>query len=143
MTLRVRPRRIRRVAGVTAVVLVAVFSTVAVLLRDTPTGVYFRLPDQIAMIGIGLLLAGAVLLLTRPRLIADGHGVEVRNVFGATRVEWPVIREVSFPDGVPWARLELPDDEYIPVMAIQASDGVYAAESITELRRLHAEATRV
>lgn len=142
MTLRVRPRRVRRVSTACAVVLVAVFTTVAVLLRDTPTGVFFRLPDQIAMIGIGVLLAGGAMLFTRPLLVADESGVRVRNVIGVTHVEWSLIREVSFPDGVPWARLELPDDEYIPVMAIQAADGGYAAESITELRRLHAEATR-
>ena len=30
---------------------------------------------------------------------------------------------VSFPDGARWARLDLPDDEYVPVLAIQAVDG--------------------
>jgi hypothetical protein len=133
---------VRRVASVSAVVLVVVFTTVALLLRDTPTGAYFQRSDQVAMIGIGLLGAIGVLLFTRPLLVTGAEGVWVRNVLGTQEIPWSLIREISFPDGVPWARLELPDDEYIPVMAIQAADGRYAAESITELRRLHAEATR-
>jgi hypothetical protein len=54
-----RPRKARRVAVAAAVLLVAVFAVVATLLRQTPTGVYFRLSDQVAMMLVGLLLAGA------------------------------------------------------------------------------------
>ena len=44
---------------------------------------------------------------------------------------------ISFPDGASWARLELPDDEYLAVMAIQAVDGVRAVEAVRALRKLH------
>jgi hypothetical protein len=44
---------------------------------------------------------------------------------------------VSFPDGQPWARLELPSDEYVPIVAIQAADGELAVTAIRELRALH------
>ncbi len=136
-----RPRRARRVAVASAVVLVAVFAVVAVLLRRTPTGVYFRFSDQVAMVLLGLLLAGAALLFARPRVRARADGVEVRNLLGTRMVSWDLVRRVSFPDGAAWARLELPDDEYIPVMAIQAADSRHAVQAIRQLRTLHAEHT--
>lgn len=136
-----RPRKVRRVAVAAAVLLVAVFTVIAVLLRQTSTGVYFRLSDQVAMVVLGLLLAGAALLFTRPRVRAGADGVEVRNLLGSRTLPWELVLRVSFPDGAPWARLELPDDEYIAVMAIQAVDGRHAVQSIRALRAVHAERT--
>ncbi|MPZ65932.1 MAG: PH domain-containing protein [Pseudonocardiaceae bacterium] len=136
--LQVRPRRARVVAVVSAVVLIAVFTVIAVLLRETPTGVYFRVSDQVAMVLLGVLLAGAALLFARPRVRADVDGVEVRNLLGARRLPWDLVLAVSFPDGTPWARLELPDDEYIAVMAIQAADRQHAVRALRELRELRA-----
>jgi hypothetical protein len=134
-----RPRRARRVAVVAAVMLVGVFTVIAVLLRRTPTGVYFRLSDQVAMVLLGVLLAGAALLFARPRVRAGADGVEVRNLLGSRTLPWELVLRVSFPDGAPWARLELPDDEYIAVMAIQSADGRHAVQSIRALRAVHAE----
>ncbi|HEY2765145.1 MAG TPA: PH domain-containing protein [Pseudonocardiaceae bacterium] len=136
-----RPHKARRVAVVAAVFLVVVFSVVAVLLRNTPTGVYFRLSDQVAMVLLGLLLAGAALLFGRPRVRADADGVEVRNLLGTRTVPWELVLRVSFPDGAPWARLDLPDDEYIAIMAIQAADGRRAVQAIRGLRAAHAQYT--
>jgi hypothetical protein len=134
-----RPRKARRVAVASAVVLVVVFAVVAVLLRRTPTGVYFQLSDQVAMVLLGLLLAGAALLFARPRVRAGADGVEVRNLLGSRTLPWELVLRVSFPDGAPWARLELPDDEYIAIMAIQSADGCHAVQAIRALRALHAE----
>lgn len=136
-----RPRKVRVAASVAAVVLVAVFAVVGALLRDTPTGVIFQVSDQIAMVGIGLLLGIGALLFTRPRVRADNEGVEVRNVVGTRRFDWSLVEGVSFPDGSAWARLDLPDDEYVPIMAVQAIDGDHAVAATRELRRIHREST--
>lgn len=130
------PRRIRFVAVGLALVLVAAFTVAAILLRSSWTGAYFQLSDQIAMIGIGVLLGGAALMLTRSRVRADSQGVEVRNVVGVRRFDWDQVEHVSFPDGASWARLELPDDEYVTIMAIPANDGARSVAAIRELRRL-------
>lgn len=140
-TLDVRPRRSIWVAVVAAVILLAVFITVGALLRRSDTGVYFQLADQIAMGVIGALLAAASLLFARPRLRADADGVHVRNVIGSHRLPWALVQRVSFPDGSPWARIDLPDDEYVPVMAIQAVDRERAVVAIRKLRELHATHT--
>lgn len=132
----VRPRKVRRVAIPIAVALVVVFAVVGVLLRGSETGAYFRVSDQVAMVGLGVLLAGGVLMSLRPRLRADTSGVEVRNIVNTHRYDWSFVRTFSFPDGAPWARLELPEDEYVPVMAIQAYDGALAVQSMRQLREL-------
>lgn len=118
--------------------MVAAFIAVAWFLRVTDTGVVFRFADQVAMVLIGVLLAGGVLLLARPRVRADADGVEVRNTGWPRYLPWELVRAVSFPDGASWARLELPDYEYIPVLAVQAVDGMWAVEAIRGLRALHA-----
>lgn len=133
----VHPQRIRWVAGVTAVVVVVVFSVVASLLRGDGTGVSFRPADQIAMVLLGVLLGGAALLLARPRVRVGADGVGVRNILGERLFPWEVVLDVSFPDGASFARLELPQDEYHAVMAIQAADGDRAVEAIQGVRALH------
>jgi hypothetical protein len=121
-----RPKKIRRVAWACAVGLVVVFTVVGLLLGNTPTGVIFRTSDQVAMILLGFLLAGGVLLLTRPRVTADASGVDVRNVVTSHHFDWNDVLSVS-----------LPDDEYISVMAVQAVDREYAVSSVRALRELH------
>lgn len=135
-----RPRRVLVAAWVSAVATVVAFSIVAALLRNSDTGVFFRTADQVAMVLLGLLVAGGVLLLARPRVRADARGVEVRNVGVPRYLPWELVRAVSFPDGASWARLDLPDDEYLAVMAVQAVDGQRAVVGIRQLRALHAAA---
>jgi hypothetical protein len=136
----IRPRRALIASVVGAVLVLALFTAVAVVLRNSPTGVYFRLADQVAMVVLGALLAGGLLLFARPRVRADAEGVEVRNLAAARRLPWSLVQRVAFPDGASWARLELPDDEYLPVLAIQAADRARAVDGITRLRELHAAA---
>ena len=91
-TVVVRPRKTMIVAWVCAVVVFALFVVVAVVLRTAETGVFFRLADQIAMAAIGLLIAGGVLLLARPRVRADAAGIEVRNVLVTRTLPWDVVK---------------------------------------------------
>jgi hypothetical protein len=137
-----RPRKVRYVSAGFAVLFIAVFTVVAVLLRNTPTGVFFQVSDQIAMIGIGVLLAVGALWFTWPKVSADASGVVVRNMLGPKFVPWSAVVAVTFPDGASYARLELPDDEYLVLMAVQSIDGERAVAAIRELRKLHRAARR-
>ena len=139
-TVVLRPRRTAWVAWIGATAVFAVFVAIAIVLRTSETGVYFRLADQIGMVVIGALLAGGVLLLARPRVRADPDGIEVRNVLVTRRLPWDVVERVAFPDGASWARLELIGDDYLPVLAIQAADGQRAVDGIRRVRALHAAA---
>ena len=133
----VRPHKVRFIVIPVAVALVVIFVVVAVLLKNSATGVRFDTPDQVSLAAIGVALALGALVFVRPRVVADRQGVQVRNALWGQTVPWSVIRSVSFPDGAPWARLELPADEYVPMVAIQAADRERAVLAIRELRALH------
>ena len=102
------------------------------VLLATPTGVFFRLADQVAMICSGCC-AGGLLLFTRP-----GCAPTPRASRCAT--SWrPLVAvergaRVTFPDGASWARLDLPDDEYVSMMAIQAVDRRRAVDGMGAAR---------
>jgi hypothetical protein len=135
-----RPHKIAIFAWIGAAAVLVLFVVVAVLLRTSDTGVYFRPTDQVGMIVIGVLVGCGVLLLARPRLRADAEGIEVRNFMETRRLPWDVVEKVAFPDGARWARLELIGDDYLPVLAIQALDGQRAVDGIRRVRALHAAA---
>jgi hypothetical protein len=134
----VRPRKVSIAAWVGATAVLVLFVVVAVVLRSSDTGVRFRAADQVSLVILGVLIAVGLLLLARPRVIADAEGIEVRNVLFNRRFPWALVRRVAFPDGASWARLDLPDDEYIAMLAIQAVDGARAVDAIRKVRALHA-----
>lgn len=132
----VRPRTLTIVCRILAVGVVLSFVAVAVALGRTEGDAGFRLADQVAMVGLGGLLAGAVLLLTRARVVADATGVRVRNALGETALPWQVVAAVRFDDGEPWATLDLQDDDTVALLAVQANDGERAVDAVLALRRL-------
>ncbi|WP_167660047.1 PH domain-containing protein [Nocardia mangyaensis] len=140
--LEVRPRRAIRTAVVIAIVILVAFTAGGLLLlRAGSTGVNFRFADQVAVILIGVLGAGAVLMLTRPRVRVGAAGVAVRNILGEQLYPWDYVRGAAFPDRKSWARLELADDDYVPMLAIRSNDKVHAAEAMERLRALGAHYT--
>ena len=133
----VTPVRLVRVCWLVAVLVVAVFAAVALLLpRGASGGQVFGPGDQVAFFAIGLLLAAGVLAFTRVRVRADAHGVWVRNVLGDRFFPWGVVVRVDLADGAPWAQLELHDDETVALLAVQANDGDRAVEAVLALRKL-------
>ncbi|MBO0853350.1 MAG: PH domain-containing protein [Nocardia sp.] len=137
----VRPRRAVRTSRIVAAVIAVLFTLAGVLSNHSATGVNFRGSDQVAIIVFGWLLAGAVLLLTRPRVRVGARGVIVRNVLGDSEFRWDDIRGISVPDKKAWARLELVGDEYVPMMALRVNDGEYAATALDRFRELGAKYT--
>ncbi|OBK12282.1 PH domain-containing protein [Mycobacterium asiaticum] len=129
-----RPRLTPMFAYVAAFLILAAHIVVGLLLKTGSTGVVFQTADQVAMAVLGVVLSGAVLLLTRPRLRVGAAGVSVRNLLGDRLIRWPELVGVSFPAGSRWARVDLPDDEYIPVMAIQAVDKERAVDAMDAVR---------
>lgn len=135
---RVSPVRLRRVAVVIAALVTVTFVVIAVLLGGTRSeGVSFSIGDQVAMVLLGLFVAGGVLLIARPSLVADQRGLRVRNILVSHDIPWEVVREVAFRDGSPWATLELADDDQLALLAVQASDGERSVAAVRALRTLH------
>ena len=121
--------------GAAALIVIA-HVTVGVLLKIASTGVIFQTADQVAIALLGVVIAGAVLLFARPRLRVGPSGVAVRNLLSYQLIPWSNVVDVSFPRGARWARVDLPDDEYIPVMAIQAVDKERAVDAMDRVRGL-------
>lgn len=135
--LTIRPRKIRLISWSLAVLVVVAMVVVGLLLKRSSTAaITFRTADQLAMIGLGLIVAAGVLVLTRPYVRADPEGLVVRNLAGAKHIPWQVVRSVRFSDASPWAVLELEDDDALTMMAIQAVDGEAAVAATETLRRL-------
>ena len=134
--LQVRPHLTPYFAYGAAVVILATHVVIGVMLKASSTGVVFQTADQVAMVGLGVVIAGAVLLFARPRLRAGRSGLAVRNMLGEKVIAWPEVVDVSFPAGARWARVDLADDEYIPLMAIQAVDKERAVAAMDKVREL-------
>jgi hypothetical protein len=135
----IRPRKIRRVAFIAAPVVVVFFAVLATLLTG-PTGAdnggVFEPSDQIAMVVLGFFIAGGVLLIARPRVVADADHIKIQNILGGYDLPWSVVRTVRFDRGNPWLTLELENDDVVAVMAIQATDKQHAVAGARTLRGL-------
>ena len=129
-----RPRVTPLFAYATAVLLLVAHIAVGLVLKVGSTGVVFQTADQVAMVVLGVVLAGAALLFARPRLRVGSAGFSVRNMLGDRLVPWSDVVGVSFPVGSRWARIDLPDDEYIPIVAIQAVDKDRAVDAMDGVR---------
>jgi PH (Pleckstrin Homology) domain-containing protein len=119
-----------------AFVIAAAHITVGFLLKIGTTGVIFQTADQVAMGLLGVIIACVVLLFARPALRVGAAGVAVRNLLAYKLIPWIDVVDVSFPQGARWARVDLPDDEYVPLMAIQAVDKERAVAAMDGVREL-------
>lgn len=134
--LEVRPHLTPYFAYAAAFLIAAAHITVGFLLKIRSSGVIFQTADQVAIGLLGVIIGGLVLLFARPRLRVGPEGVAVRNLLAYRLIPWPDVVDVSFPLGARWARVDLPDDEYIPLMAIQAVDKGRAVEAMERVREL-------
>lgn len=133
----VRPRKLTRMCWGLSVLVLVLFGVIAVALgRGSDGDAAFRLPDQLAMFGLGALIAGALLAFTRARVEADTGGIRIRNVLGDRVLPWQVVRSVRMEEGSPWASLDLHDDDTVALLAVQANDGDRAVQAVLDLRAL-------
>jgi hypothetical protein len=134
------PRRLRLITALAAAGLVAVMTVVALLLKSSTTGVVsFHTSDQVAMVGLGLVMGAGVLLVGRSRVDADTEGLRVRNVLMNHEVPWSAVRAVRFDEHSPWATLLLTNEDELAVSAVQAADGERALVAVRGLRALLAD----
>ena len=131
------PRLLRIAVTVVAAGIVGAMTVIAVLLPSSSVGVVaFGLVDQLAIFGLGLAMGGAVLFLGRPRVDADMHGVQVRNIASTQHLPWSRVKAVRFEEKSSWATLLLRNGDELSVLALQASDGQRAVAAVRGLRSL-------
>jgi hypothetical protein len=136
--LEVKPHLTPYFAYGAAFLIAAAHITVGFLLKVRSSGVIFQTADQVAIGSLGVIIGCLVLLFARPRLRVGPEGLSVRNLLAYRLIPWSDVVDVSFPKGARWARVDLPDDEYIPLMAIQSVDKQRAVDSMDAVRTLMA-----
>lgn len=129
-----RPRRTPIYSIIAATLVIIAHVVIGALLTISDTGTHFQVSDQVAMGLIGVVIGGSLLLLCRPRLRVGAEGVAIRNLFSERIFDWSIVEGVWYPDSGNWARLELPEDEHSPILAIQANDGERAVEAMAKFR---------
>jgi Bacterial PH domain len=134
--LEVKPHLTPYFAYGAAFLIAAAHVTVGFLLKIRSSGVIFQTSDQVAMGLLGVIIGGGVLLFARPRLRVGPQGMFVRNLLNYRLIPWSQVVDVSFPPGARWARVDLPDDEYLPLMAIQSVDKERAVDAMDAVRAL-------
>jgi hypothetical protein len=134
--LEVRPHLTPYFAYAAAFLIAAVHIAVGFLLKVGTSGVIFQTSDQVAIGLLGVIIGCLVLLFARPRLRVGPAGIAVRNLLAYKLIPWTDVVDVTFPLGARWARVDLPDDEYTPVMAIQAVDKDRAVAAMDRVREL-------
>jgi len=123
------------------VVVVAVMVVVATGLKDTTnTVVTYRTSDQVAMVGLGLVLAAGLLFLGRSRVDADADGLRVRNIVVHHQLSWQAVKAVRFDRKSAWASLLLENGDEVSLLAVQAIDKEHAVRAVEGLRELRAAA---
>lgn len=125
-----RPGVTRAVLTVLAVVTFVTITAVGMLLDGLGLG------ERLSFALTALLLAGVLLLLARPRVVADEAGVTVINLTNKRRLAWPEILRVNLRQGDPWVFLDLSDGTSLPVLGIQP--GIARQRAIDDARTLRA-----
>ncbi|WP_159663071.1 PH domain-containing protein [Streptomyces mexicanus] len=125
-----RPGHVRAVLLTASVALFAVITAVAVLLEPLTPG------ERISFVFTGALISGVLVLLARPKVVADDSGVTVVNIASRRRLAWPEILQVNLRTGDPWVFLDLSDGTTLPALGIQP--GIARKRALADARALRA-----
>lgn len=125
-----RPSRTRAVLVSTGVAILVVLTTVVMLLEQLGPG------ERLSFIVTGALIFGVLLMLARPKVVADENGVTVVNIASSRRLAWAEILQVNLRPGDPWVFLNLSDGTSLPALGIQP--GIAKHRAIEDARALRA-----
>jgi hypothetical protein len=135
-----RPVKTARIALASSAVVLVGFLVTALLMKRDNAGATFGDKDQIGTLVIGLILAGLLIMPTRPRLVADRDSIRIRSFLGGWRtVPWDLVVRVDFPKKLRFARIVLPGEEALAIYAVQRFDKERAVATMAELRGLWQE----
>ncbi|MEU9303656.1 PH domain-containing protein [Streptomyces sp. NPDC048269] len=125
-----RPTRTRAVLLGAGLAMFVTITAVAFLLETLSAG------ERISFVFTAVLLSSVLVLLSRPKVVADEAGVTVVNLTTTRRLEWAQILRVNLRPGDPWVFLDLSDGTSLPALGIQP--GVARAQAIGDARALRA-----
>ncbi|MFE5731565.1 MULTISPECIES: PH domain-containing protein [unclassified Streptomyces] len=125
-----RPGRTRAVLLTVGVVMFATVTLVAMMLERLGPG------ERASFVFTAALFLGVLVLLSRPKVVADDEGVTVVNITRTRRLAWAEILRVNLRSGDPWVFLDLSDGTSLPVLGIQP--GIAREAAVRDARALRA-----
>ncbi|MFG2870550.1 PH domain-containing protein [Streptomyces sp. NPDC048338] len=125
-----RPGRTRAVLLTVGAAMFAVITAVALMLEKLGPG------ERASFILTAALFLGVLAMLSRPKVVADDHGVTVVNITRTRRLAWAEILRVNLRPGDPWVFLDLSDGTSMPALGIQP--GIAKEQAIRDARALRA-----
>ncbi|WP_431775255.1 PH domain-containing protein [Streptomyces cucumeris] len=129
-----RPSRTRAVLLTVGTAVVIALTAVGLLLESLSPG------EKASFAITGLIFFGVLLLLSRPKVMADTDGVTVVNLTTRRRLAWAEVLRVNLRPGDPWVFLDLADGTSLPAMGIQP--GIAKERAIHDARALRALAEK-
>ncbi|MDV9189667.1 PH domain-containing protein [Streptomyces sp. SR27] len=125
-----RPGRTRAILLTMGTAMFVVITAVALMLERLGPG------ERVSFVFTAALLSGVLVLLSRPKVVADDEGVTVVNITRTRRLAWAEILKVNLRPGDPWVFLDLSDGTSLPVLGIQP--GIAKESAIRDARALRA-----
>ncbi|MFA7768639.1 PH domain-containing protein [Streptomyces sp. NPDC048723] len=125
-----RPTRTRVVLLGVGLAMFTTITAIALLLENLSPG------ERISFVFTAVLLSSVLVLLSRPKVVADETGVTVVNLTNTRRLEWAQILRVNLRPGDPWVFLDLSDGTSLPALGIQP--GIAKQQAIGDARALRA-----
>ncbi|MEV6754515.1 PH domain-containing protein [Streptomyces sp. NPDC051214] len=125
-----RPGRTRAVLLTAGAAILVVLTVISLLIPSLSPG------ERLSFIFTGVLLFGVLMLLSRPKVVADDSGVTVVNIATSRRLAWAEIVRVNLRPGDPWVFLDLSDGTSLPALGIQP--GIAKQRAIDDARALRA-----
>ncbi|RSS52433.1 PH domain-containing protein [Streptomyces sp. WAC01280] len=125
-----RPGRTRAVLLTIGTVMFVVITVVALMLERLGPG------ERVSFVFTAALLFGVLIMLSRPKVVADDEGVTVVNITRTRRLAWAEILKVNLRPGDPWVFLDLSDGTSMPALGIQP--GIAKEAAIRDARALRA-----
>ncbi|MBD0711435.1 MULTISPECIES: PH domain-containing protein [unclassified Streptomyces] len=125
-----RPGRTRAILLTMGAAMFVVITAVALMLERLGPG------ERASFVFTAALLAGVLVLLSRPKVVADDQGVTVVNITRTRRLAWAEILKVNLRPGDPWVFLDLSDGTSLPALGIQP--GIAKESAIRDARALRA-----
>ncbi|MFG3036438.1 PH domain-containing protein [Streptomyces sp. NPDC048330] len=125
-----RPGRTRAVLLTMSAAMFVVVTGVALMLERLGPG------ERVSFVFTAALLSGVLVLLSRPKVVADDEGVTVVNITRTRRLAWAEILKVNLRPGDPWVFLDLSDGTSLPALGIQP--GIAKESAIRDARALRA-----
>jgi len=128
-----RPVVTRVVLLTMGALLVGVLTTVAVLMPHDGASPWST-GERVSVIATAVVFCALLVLLSRPKAVADAGGLTVVNLTVNRRLDWAEVLRVNLGPGDAWVRLDLADGTSLAVMGIQP--GIARRQALRDALRL-------